>query len=84
MIFLLLGSGVYNVRHFYWDVRWGRACKLLTLKIVLALIVFGISLCLTVPLKVLGWFRARRSMWLSIAFALAIAVILISAYLRGI
>ncbi len=82
VILLLIGSGFYNVREFYWDLRWGMAWTLLTLKIVLALIVFAISLCLTLPLKFLDWFRARRATWLSIAFGLAIVVIYISAYLR--
>jgi uncharacterized membrane protein len=79
---LLVGSGLYNVRQFYWDLGWGLAWKLLTLKIVLAFMVFAISLCLTVPLKFLDWFRARRSTWLLAAFALSIAVLYISAYLR--
>jgi hypothetical protein len=52
-------------------------------KIILALFVFAISLLLTLPLKIFDRFRARRQMWLSIAFGLALAVILISAYLRG-
>lgn len=81
-IILLLGSGLYNVREFYWDLRWGFAWRLLTLKIVLAFLVFAISLCLTVPLKSLNWFRARRGTWLLAAFVLAGAVIYISAYLR--
>lgn len=82
VIVLLLGSGLYNVKMFYWDLGWGLAWKLLTLKIVLALLVFAISLCLTVPVKFLNWFRARRGTWLAIALGLAIAVLYISAYLR--
>ncbi len=82
VILLLLGSGLYNVRAFYWDAPWGFAWKLLTLKITLAILVFAISLCLTLPLKFLSWFRIRRGTWLAIAFALAIIVIYISAYLR--
>ncbi len=81
-IVLLLASGLYNVRHNYWDVHWGLAWKMLSLKIALAFAVFAISLCLTLPFPFLDWFRARRSLWLSITFALAVGVIYISAYLR--
>ncbi len=80
-IILLLGSGLYNVRQV-WEVPWGTYWKFLTIKIGLALLVFAISLCLTLPLRIFDWFRARRRVWLSIAFALAMTVILISAYLR--
>jgi len=82
VILLLLGSGLYNVRQFYWDVPWGHSWKVLTVKIVLALLLFIIVLALTLPLKFLQWFRARRQMWLAIALTLALTVILISAYLR--
>lgn len=82
VIVLLLGSGLYNVRQFYWEVPWGYSWKVLTVKIVLALLLFIIVLALTLPLKFLNWFRARRQMWLAIALTLAMTVILISAYLR--
>lgn len=82
VIFLLLVSGLYNVRQFYWEVPWGRAWFLLTLKIVLAMLVFAIALGLSLPLRFLDWFRARRQMWLAIALTLAMIIILISAYLR--
>ncbi|HET7841369.1 MAG TPA: hypothetical protein VFM21_07180 [Terriglobia bacterium] len=82
VILLLIGSGLYNVRAYYWELAWGRAWELLTAKIVLALLVFGVSLALTVPLSFLAKFRARRERWLATAFALAVIVILISAYLR--
>lgn len=81
VIVLLLVSGLYNVRQV-WEVPWGTYWKFLTIKIVLALLVFAISLCLTLPLELLERFRARRKGWLSIAFTLAMIVILISAYLR--
>jgi uncharacterized membrane protein len=81
-IVLLFLSGLYNIRQFYWDVNWGTAWKYLTLKVVLAMIVFAISLCLTLPLKFFDRFRARRQLWLFTALALAIIVIYISAYLR--
>lgn len=81
VILLLIVSGVYNV-HLVWYVAWGRYWAFLTLKIILAFAVFGIALCLTVPLGFLERFRKRREMWLSIAFGLAMTVILISAYLR--
>ncbi|HEV2233141.1 MAG TPA: hypothetical protein VGV68_07035 [Terriglobia bacterium] len=82
VILLLLASGLYNVRQFYWEVPWGHSWKVLTVKIVLALLLFIIVLALTLPLKFLNWFRARRQMWLAIALTLAMTVILISAYLR--
>lgn len=82
VILLLLISGLYNVRQYYWEVPWGRAWLLLTVKIVLAALVFAIALGLSLPLKFLNWFRARRQMWLAIALTLAMIVILISAYLR--
>ena len=34
------------------------------------------------PLESFKWFRLRRKFWLTTAFTLAMAVILISAYLR--
>ncbi len=82
VIVLLLASGVYSVRQYYWEVPWGRSWLFLSLKIALALVVFGISLALTLPLGFLERFRARRRFWLGIAFALGLAVIYISAYLR--
>jgi hypothetical protein len=55
----------------------------LTLKVVLALGVFTISLLLTLPIPGLESFRAQRQRWLTIALSIAVFVILISAYLRG-
>lgn len=81
VIILLLGSGLYNAQQV-WEVPPGTYWTFLKIKITLALGLFAISLCLTLPLKVLGWFRARRNMWLAIALALGMVVILISAYLR--
>jgi uncharacterized membrane protein len=81
-IFLLLVSGLYSIRLHYWDVAWGKAWALLTVKIVLALVVFIIASALTLPFKLFDWARARRRIWLSIAFGLAVAVIFIAAYLR--
>ncbi len=81
VIVLLMGSGLYNTREV-WEAPPGTYWRFLKIKIVLALVVFSISLCLTLPLKVLNRFRARRQLWLSIAFALGMAVLLISAYLR--
>lgn len=82
-ILLLLLSGLYSIRLRAWEAPWGTYWKFLTIKIILAFLVFAISLGLTLPFKFLDWFRARRQMWLSIAFALALIVILIGAYLRG-
>lgn len=81
VIFLLLASGLYNVK-LVWLVPWGPYWKFLTIKIILALVILAIVLCLTIPLGVFNWFRQRRNLWLSIAFSLAMVVILISAYLR--
>jgi uncharacterized membrane protein len=81
-ILLLLASGLYNVRKYYWEVPWGKSWWLLTAKMVLAMFAFAISLGLTLPLKFLGRFRARRQLWLAVALALGLIVILISAYLR--
>jgi uncharacterized membrane protein len=81
-IFLLLASGLYSVRQYYWEMAWGKSWTLLTVKIVLALFVFVIALALTLPFKLFDWVRARRRIWLSIAFGLAVAVILIAAHLR--
>jgi uncharacterized membrane protein len=82
-IILLLTSGLYNIHLRAWEAMWGPYWKWLTVKIVLAFFVFTISLLLTLPIRALDRFRARRQMWLWIAFALGMVVILISAYLRG-
>jgi uncharacterized membrane protein len=82
VILLLLVSGLINVKTRYWEAPWGAAWKWLTVKMVLAGLVFLISLALTLPLKILDRVRAKRRMWLAIAFGVAIGVILISAYLR--
>jgi len=81
VIFLLLASGIYNAG-LVWEAPWGTYWKLLTLKIVLALVIFAIVLCLTLPIRFLEAFRARRRTWLMAAFTLGVIVILISAYLR--
>ena len=82
-ILMLLGSGLYNLRLRAWEAPWGPYWRWLTVKIVLACCVFTIALLLTLPLQALNRFRARREMWLAIALGVALAVILISAYLRG-
>ena len=48
---LLLISGLYNIRRYYWEEPWGRAWKFLTLKILLSFGLFGIVLGLTIPLR---------------------------------
>ncbi|HUY12784.1 MAG TPA: hypothetical protein VMX16_04020, partial [Terriglobia bacterium] len=50
VIVLLIASGIYNMS-LVWEAPWGIYWKMLTLKIVLALAVFLIALCLTIPLK---------------------------------
>lgn len=81
VIVLLLTSGLYNTSRV-WEVPPGTYWRFLKIKIALALVVFAISLGLTLPLKVLERIRARRKGWLIIAFTLGMVVILISAYLR--
>lgn len=82
-ILLLIGSGLYGIRVRAWEAPWGPYWKLLALKIFLALVVFVISLLMTLPIPSLEPFRVQRRKWLSIALGVALAVILISAYLRG-
>jgi len=79
---LLLGSGIYNVRHKYWEVPWGTAWKFLALKIVLSFALFAIVMGTTVPFRLFEPLRARQRMWLLVAFILGVIVVLISAYLR--
>jgi putative copper export protein len=81
-IIVLLVSGLYSIRQYYWEMAWGKSWALLTVKIVLALFVFIVALALTLPFKLFDRVRARRQIWLSIAFGLAVAVLFISAYLR--
>ncbi len=81
-IVVLLSSGVYSIRQYYWEVAWGKSWVILTVKIVLSLIVFVIMLALTLPLKIFDRARVRGQIWLSVAVGLAFAVIFISAYLR--
>jgi uncharacterized membrane protein len=82
-IILLIASGIFNIRVRAWEAPWGTYWSVLTLKVVLALVVFTISLLLTLPIPGLESFRARRQRWLTIALSIAVFVILISAYLRG-
>jgi uncharacterized membrane protein len=79
---LLVLSGLYNVRRYYWEEPWDRAWKFLTLKILLSFALFAIVLGLTIPLRMLDRMRARRRTWLIVAFILGVVVVLISAYLR--
>ena len=81
-ILLLLLSGLYNIRRYYWEEPWGPAWKLLALKIVLSFALFGIVLGLTIPFRLFEPLRARRRTWLLVAFILGVVVVLISAYLR--
>jgi uncharacterized membrane protein len=81
VIFLLLASGLYNVK-LVWLAPQGTYWKFLTIKIALSLVVFTVVLFLTIPLRIFNWFRKHSTVWLSIAFSLALLVILISAYLR--
>jgi len=79
---LILLSGLYNIREYYWEVAWGKSWELLTGKIVLACVVFAIALAVTLPFKLFDWVRARRQIWLAIAVGISVVVIFISAYLR--
>lgn len=82
VVALLVASGLYNVRQYYWEVAWGRSWLLLSIKIGLAFVVFAISIALSLPLGIFDRLRKRRQAWLRIALGLGLAVILISAYLR--
>jgi uncharacterized membrane protein len=79
---LLLISGLYNIREYYWEVTWGKSWLLLAIKIVLASALFAIVVGLTLPLGIFDRMRSRRRTWLIWAFALGVVVVLISAYLR--
>ena len=79
---IILLSGLYNIRQYYWEVAWGKSWELLTVKIVLACIVFAVALGLTLPFRILDWVRARRQIWLTVAVGISVVVIFISAYLR--
>ncbi|MGO8787058.1 MAG: CopD family protein [Terriglobia bacterium] len=79
---LLLISGLYNVRRYYWEEPWDRAWKFLALKVILSFVLFGVVLGLTIPFRLFEPLRARRRTWLLVAFILGVVVVLISAYLR--
>ena len=79
---LVLLSGLYNVRRYYWEEPWDRAWRFLALKVLLSFVFFGIVLGLTIPFKLFQPLRARRRQWLLVAFIVGIVVVLISAYLR--
>jgi uncharacterized membrane protein len=79
---LLLLSGLYNIRRYYWEEPWDRAWKLLALKILLSFVLFGVLLGLSIPFRLFQPLRARRRTWLLVAFILGVVVVLISAYLR--
>jgi uncharacterized membrane protein len=81
-ILVLIGSGLYNVRRFYWEVPWDRGWKFLAVKVILSFSLFAIVLALTIPLRILEPARARRKILLQIAFGLGVVILLISAYLR--
>lgn len=81
VILLLIISGLYNMS-LVWEAPWGRYWQMLTVKIALAVVVFLMVFGLTLPFKFLEPIRARRKQWLTAAFAVALVVILISAYLR--
>jgi uncharacterized membrane protein len=81
VILLLLVSGLYNVK-LVWEAPWGTYWRLLTVKVIFALVIFAISLALTLPFNFLRRFRVWRRLWLTLAFALALVVIFLSAYLR--
>ena len=83
-IALLIASGLYNIRRYYWEDPWDRAWKLLTLKVVLSFALFAVVLRgPAIPLLACSnGMRARRKTWLIVGFSLGVAVVLISAYLR--
>ena len=79
---LLVVSGLFAVRRYYWEEPWGAAWKILTLKISLSFVLFALVLGLTIPFRLFEPLRARRRMWLLVAFILGCVIVLISAYLR--
>ncbi len=79
---LLLLSGLYNVRRFYWEEPSGTAWHFLTLKVLLSFVLFAIVLALSIPFRLFEPLRARRRTWLLVAFVLGVVIVLISAYLR--
>jgi uncharacterized membrane protein len=79
---VLLVSGLYQVRRYYWEEPWDHAWRVLTLKITLSFILFALVLGLTVPFKLFEPLQARRRAWLLVALILGVMVVLISAYLR--
>ncbi len=81
-IALLLISGLYSIRRYYWEEPWDRAWKLLAVKIVLAFLLFAIILGLSVPSRLFQPLRSRGPKWLLAGFLLGTVVVLISAYLR--
>ena len=81
-IIVLLVSGLYSIRQYYWEATWGKSWALLTVKIVLALFVFEVALALTLPFKLFDRVRPRRQIWLAIAVGVAVVIIFIAAYLR--
>ncbi len=79
---LLLITGLYNIRRYYWEEPWGGAWRFLALKVLLSFLLFAIVLGVSIPFKLFEPLRARRRMWLLVAFILGVVVVLISAYLR--
>ncbi len=79
---LLLLSGLYNVRRFYWEEPPGTAWNFLTLKILLSFVLFTIVLALSIPFRLFEPLRTRRKTWLLVAFILGVVIVLISTYLR--
>jgi len=81
-VVLLVLSGLYNIRRYYWEEPWGPAWRFMALKILLSFALFGIVLGLTIPFRLFEPLRARRRMWLLVAFILGVVVVLLSSYLR--
>jgi len=81
-ILLLLVSGAYNIRRYYWEEPWDRAWTLLAAKMVLAFLLFAIVLTLTLPFERFAILRARQQKWYLVALIAGILVVVISAYLR--
>ncbi len=81
---LLLATGLCNV--FLLAARGGLTLSgythVLTAKIVLALVMFGIAFALTLPGDPNSGLRARRKLWLAVNVAIGVTVLFLSAYLR--
>jgi uncharacterized membrane protein len=77
----ILISGLYNT-HLLWRTSVGPYGFVYTVKVTLALVVFVIAIFLTSSNPKRAAFQANRKKWLGVNVALAMIIVLLSAYLR--